>query len=198
MSNTTRISAALAAGALLLSLVGAPAPAVATRPGGEPIAELLAVFPDLRNGMVGYLNVTRADWCAWEASGFDGPAPLIEAFSPTWVHTTGTGQVRGRARDDLHLELWRLDDDAELTSSCEDTSDATEVFATGSADVTAADLSFDTGGHGAYVADMTIRATLDGTDGHAYHYRLHVISLVDPNGVVRHGDTAHMTLNRIG
>ncbi len=198
MSIITRIAIALATVALTLSMAATPTIAAATPPGGEDVAQILFVFPDVRNGLVGYLNITRADFCAWEDSGYAGPPPLLEEFSPTWEHTTGTGQVRGVARDELHLELWPANDDPGGVSSCEDTSDAAGPFATGQADVWVSDIPNGTGGYGAYVADGTVRATLDGTDGHQYRYHLHVIELVDPNGVVRQADNAHMTLTRIG
>ena len=194
-SISKRAAVALAAGALPLSLA-TTSPAAAIPPHAEKNAPLLAVFPDFDNQLVGYLNITRADFCAWEAGGFVGEAPLLEAASPAWTRVTGTGEVSGVARDELHLELWPMDADAAGMSSCEDTSDATGPFATGRADVRASDRGvFDTDdGHGAYVADMTIHAELTGVDGGRYRYRLHVIQVDDGKGTVRLQDSDHMRL----
>lgn len=198
MSTTTkRIAAvALAASALTLSLATTASTAAAIPPHAEDIAPLLAVFPDFDNGLVGYMNTTREEFCAWEAGGFDGPAPLLKEASPAWERVTGTGEVGGVARDELHLELWPMDADAAGASSCEDTSDATEPFATGLADVRASDRGlYDTNdGHGAYVADMTFHSVLTGSDGGRYRYHLHVMEVLDGKGRVRHLDSAHFRL----
>lgn len=191
-----RAAVALVAGALPLSLATTATPAAATPPPTEEIASLLAVFPDFDNQLVGYLNITRAAFCAWEAGGFVGEPPLLEEFSPTRSRVTGTGELSGVARDELHLELWPMDADAAGMSSCEDTSDATEPFATGDADVSASDRGvFGTDdGHGAYVADMTIHSVLTGADGDRYRFVLHVIQVTDATGTVRLQDSDHMRL----
>ncbi|HEX6335455.1 MAG TPA: hypothetical protein VFZ85_00735 [Jiangellaceae bacterium] len=110
------------------------------------------MFPDFDNGLVGFLNTTRESYCAWEAGGHVGPAPLLIDASPAWSRVTGTGELSGVARDALHLELWPMDGDATGAGPCEDTSDATEPFAAGLADVRARDRELDgtDDGHGAY------------------------------------------------
>lgn len=198
MTTTIRRAAvALAAGALTLAPTANTAAAIP--PHAEEIASILAVFPDFDNGLVGYLNVTREAFCAWEANGYAGPAPLLNETSPAWARVTGTGELSGVARDQLHLELWPMDANAAGVSSCADTSDATEPFATGSADVRASDRGVDDtdDGHGAYAADMTIHAALTGPDGSRYGYHLHVIEVVDAGGNVRHFDSAHMRLTTL-
>lgn len=195
-SISKRAAVALVTGALPLSLATTANPAAAIPPHAEEIAPLLAVFPDFDNQLVGYLNITRADFCAWETGGFAGEPPLLEAASPAWSRVTGTGEVSGVARDELHLELWPMNADAAGMSSCEDTSDAIGPFATGRADVRASDRGvFDTDdGRGAYVADMSIHAVLTGADGDRYRYHLHVIQVDDAKGTVRLQDSDHMRL----
>ena len=200
MSNLSmRAAVALVAGALPLSLATTAPPASAIPPRAEEIAPILAVFPDFDNRLVGYLNITREGFCAWEAGGMVGEPPLLEPASPAWERTTGTGEVGGIAMDVLHLELWPMDADPSGQSSCEDTSDATGPFATGSGDVRATDRSlYDSDdGHGAYVADMGFRAVLTGADGSRYRYHLHVIQVNDGNGTVRLQDADHMRLIRL-
>jgi len=191
-----RVAVALAAAALPLSLATAANPAAAIPPHAEEIAPVIAVFPDFDNRLVAYLNTTREGFCAWEAAGFVGEPPLLNELSPAWERTTGTGEVGGVARDELHLELWPMDADPAGVSSCEDTSDATGPFATGSADVRATDRSLygTDDGHGAYVADMDFRAVLTGSDGSRYRYHMHVIEVFDGEGRVRHLDSAHLRL----
>jgi hypothetical protein len=198
-STTKRVAVALAAAALPLSLATAANPAAAIPPHAEEIAPLLAVFPDFDNRLVAYLNTTREGFCAWEAAGFVGDPPLLKELSPAWERTTGTGEVGGVARDELHLELWPMDVDAEGASSCEDTSDATGPFATGDADVRASDRSLygTDDGRGAYVADMKFHAVLTGSDGGRYGYHLHVKEVFDGKGRVRHLDSAHIRLTTL-
>lgn len=199
MFTTKRAAAALAAAALPLSLVTTASTATAIPPHSEDIAPLLAVFPDVENGLVGFLNVTREGYCAWEAGGHVGPPPLLKEASPGWERVTGTGEVGGVARDELHLELWPMDDDAAGMSACDDTEGASVAFATGRADVRASDRSLygTDDGHGAYVADMTFHAVLSGPDGSRYGYHLHVIEVFDGQGNPRLVDADHMRLTTL-
>ncbi len=198
MSTSKPAMAILSAGvAATLSLTAPAGTAAAIPPHAEAIAPILAVFPDVDHGLAGFLNITRADWCAWEAGGFVGEPPLLVPLSPAWEHVTGTGQISGVARDDLHMELWPLDEDVQFEGACLDTDDATEPFAVGEADVRASDKDpYGTSdGNGVdYLGDMTMNAALQGTDGHEYGYHVHVIELSDANGVLRLGDAAHFTL----
>jgi hypothetical protein len=195
--STTKRALAFAAGAVALS-VAVATPATAIPPHAEADAPLLAVFPDLDNGLVGYLNVTRADWCAWEAAGAAGDPPLLEPGSPSWERVTGTGEVSGNARDELHLELWPLDDDAAFESSCEDTSDATEAFAVGRADVRASQMPLENDdGHGAWLGRIGFVSELTGSDGSRYRYHAHAMELYDGKGNARLLDAAHFRLVRL-
>jgi len=198
MRTTTRAAVALAAGALAMSLTTTAGTAAAIPPHAEDVAPLLAVFPDLDNGLVGYLNTTREEWCAWEAGGSAGAPPLLKDASPAWERVTGTGEVSGNARDELHLELWPLDADAELVSSCEDTSDATGPFATGRADVRAAELALEgDDGRGAWFGRLGFNADLTGTEGGRYRYHVYYMELVDAKGRVRLADSPHIRLTTL-
>ena len=198
-TTSKRGAVALAAGALTLSLTATASPASAIPPHAQNVADILAVFLDADNGLVGYLNITREDFCDWETGGFVGAPPLLKPTSPAWERITGTGEVGGVARDTLALELWPLDANAGGVSSCDDTNDATGPFATGPADVRASDrrLYDSDDGHGAYVADMTFHAQLNGTGGGRYRYHLHVLEVTDGQGNQRHLDSDHMRLVRL-
>ena len=186
MFTTKRATVALAAGAVALSLAVAT-PATAIPPHAEEDAPLLAVFPDLDNRLVGFLNVTRADWCAWEADGSEEEPPLLKPASPSWERVTGTGEVSGNARDELHLELWPLDDDATLEGACEDTSDATEPLAVGRADVRASQMPLENDdGRGTWLGKTGFTAELTGSDGGSYRYHGRAMELYDGKGNLRH------------
>jgi hypothetical protein len=185
MFTTKRATAALAASAIVLT-VAVASPAAAIPPHAEPDPGIAAVFPDLDNGLVGYLNFTRADFCAWEAGGFVDPPPYLESSS-SWVRVTGTGELSGNARGNLHLELWPLNDDAGLESSCEDTSDATAPFAIGRADVRASQMPLENDdGRGAWLGKVGFKAELTGSHGSRYRYHAHAIELFDGKGDARH------------
>ncbi len=201
MSTTKHAVSALAVGALTLALTAPARTAAAIPPQAEEVADISAVYPDVEHGFVGFLNFTREGFCAWVAGGGKGDPPLLVPTSPAWEHTTGTGQIAGVAYgENLHLELWKFDPDAALEGPCEDTDDATDPFAAGVADVRSRDgdpYGTDDGHGVAYRGDTTIQAVLTGSDGNRYGYHMHVLDLVDPNGVWRQPDAAHITLTRL-
>ncbi len=94
------------AAALLVAVVGA-APVQADPPEQteEPI---FGVFPDFEHGLAGFWNITREDYCAWQASGFAGPPPVIELV-PVVMHETGQGAVVASYNAMRPIELWTLD-----------------------------------------------------------------------------------------
>lgn len=193
MSTFTRATVALVAGATALALA---TPALAVPPHAEPDTGVVAVFPDLDNGLVAYLNFTRAGFCAWEAGGSVGEWPYLDAVS-SWERVTGTGEVSGNARGNLHLELWPLDDDFALESSCEDTSDATEPIAVGRADVRASQMPLENDdGRGAWLGRIAFKGDLIGSDGTRYRYLGHATELYDGQGNVRRttDDSARLRL----
>jgi hypothetical protein len=200
MVTTQRTTVAAGAVALCLALalsLAVATPAAAVPPHAEPDPQVAMVFPDLDNGLVGYVNFTRADFCAWEAGGSVGPPPFLQA-SLSWLRVTGTGEVSGNARGNLHVELWPLDDDAALESSCDDTSAATGPFAVGRADVRASQMPLEhDDGRGAWLGKAGLKADLTGSDGTRYRYHAHVIELYDGKGRVRHIDAAHFRLTTL-
>ena len=90
------------------------------------------IFPDVDNQLVVFWNITRDDYCAWEADGFPGDPP-IDAPVPVQIVTTPTGALVYRWNAVRHFELWTMNEDAPLTGPCEDTDDSTEPWATGAA-----------------------------------------------------------------
>jgi hypothetical protein len=129
----TRSAALVAAMALALT---AAAPASATPDTFEE--PIFTAFPDLENGLVVFWNISRDDYCAWEAGGFQGPAPVTERVSGRF-NVLPSGAVVGGWAMSSSLELWTLNEDAPLTGPCEDTDDSSIAWATGSARVTSTD-----------------------------------------------------------
>ncbi|HET9853393.1 MAG TPA: hypothetical protein VFP56_12950 [Candidatus Limnocylindrales bacterium] len=125
--------AGLIALALLLST------ATPTLAGTETFEEpIFSVFPDTSNHLVGFWNITRDAYCAWEAEGFAGPAPVTELVTGQF-RVVSRGPVIARYAVTRNLELWPLDQDATLSGPCADTDESAVPFAIGTAHVAATD-----------------------------------------------------------
>jgi hypothetical protein len=173
--------------AALLALSAAPAAGAPPERVEEPVFQ---IFPDEENGLVVFWNITRDDYCAWEASDFDGDPPVVSLITVTYL-TLPTGPVILQSRGVSHLELWTLDEGADLSGPCQDTDDSTEPWATGTAAVTANDNDLDHfvsleaglkrtnsfGGGG--------RGTVTDGDGATHHYSFTFRALGDNTGGFR-------------
>lgn len=96
------------------------------------------IFPDEENGLAVFWNTTRDAFCAWEEGGFVGPEPVIEPVTVSTLET-GKGAIVGSFRATRPIELWMLDEDADLSGPCTDTDNQTGPWATGDATVTSND-----------------------------------------------------------
>jgi hypothetical protein len=101
------------------------------QPTEEEVA-VFSIFPDTRHDLVVFWNITRDGYCAWEASGFEGEPPVIELVSAR-ENELPSGVVIASYEATRPLELWRLDEGADLSGPCQDTDDSSEPWATGSA-----------------------------------------------------------------
>jgi hypothetical protein len=195
--NRLKFNAKVAALTLPICL-GIPAataaPASATPPQAEEIATLAWIFPDTDNNLIGFLNISRADFCAWVGAGGEEPPPFVDPLSPAWVHERGDGGIGAVAIDDLYLELWRLDEGATPDDACADTDDSDAPIATGTTRMVAVDHLFEINEHGALGAQWNGTSRLTAPDGTAYKYQFFTLELHDPRGNVRHDDTLRSTL----
>jgi hypothetical protein len=156
----------LLATVLALTVV-APASAREHQEGGEAI---FGLFPDEENGVAVFWNITRENFCEWEAGGFEGEPP-VESLVPADIVETDDGALMGSYNATRPMELWTLDADVPpLISACEDTDDNGDPWATGSATVVGKDndLLSDT-------VDLNIfgdkgRGTVYEADGTAWSY----------------------------
>ena len=123
-----KLTSLAAAGILTLGLV-APASAAPPERGEE---FLWSIFLDQEHGLVAFWNMTRHDFCEWEASDFDGEPP-VDHLIPIMLVFEPNGAIKASWGDTAPLELWALNEDAELTGPCEDTDDSESPWAAGSA-----------------------------------------------------------------
>ena len=123
-----KLASLAAAGILALGLV-APASAAPPERGEE---FLWSIFLDQEHGLVAFWNMTRADYCEWEASDFDGDPP-VDHLIPIMLVFEPSGAIKTSWGDTAPLELWALDEDADFSGPCEDTDDSNSPWAAGSA-----------------------------------------------------------------
>ncbi len=123
-----KLTSLVAAGILALGLV-APASAAPPERGEE---FLWSIFLDQEHDLVAFWNMTRADYCEWEASDFDGDPP-VDHLIPIMLVFEPSGAIKTSWGDTAPLELWALDEDADFSGPCEDTDDSTSPWAAGSA-----------------------------------------------------------------
>jgi len=154
--------------AFLVALVAA-APVHADPPAQteEPI---FGVFPDLENGFAVFWNITREDFCTWQAGGFAGAPPVIELV-PASMHETGKGAFVASYKATRPIELWALDSDVPpLGDPCSDTSDQSAPWATGAVHVTYTDNDLFASMTRMNVFGDRGEGTVFDADGAAWHY----------------------------
>ncbi len=171
-----------------------PTTASAIPPQAQEIATFAWIFPDLDNHLIGFLNISREDFCAWVDGGAEGPPPLKDPASPAWVHERGNGGMGVVAMDTIYLELWRLDEGAPAQDACADTDDGDAPLAVGAADMVGVDHLFDFIEHGAIGAQWNGRAQLTGQGGARYKYQFFSLELHSADGTLRQDDMLRSTL----
>ena len=91
------------------------------------------------------VNITRDDFCAWEESEFDGPAP-VGTLIPAKFKEVGPGAVVGsfQSATQVSIELWQVDPDVPpFIGPCEDTDEQSAPWASGEARWMATDNDLD-------------------------------------------------------
>lgn len=176
--------ALVAALAMILTL-GLAAPASARPDTFEDT--IFAIFPDLEHELVVFWNITRDDYCAWQADGFQDAPPVTQLVSGRF-HILPNGAIVGAYAATTYLELWLMNEDAPLTGPCEDTDDSSAPWAVGTARVQSTDNDVD---HDETVAAGVVRGNAFGQrglgtvvdiDGATRHYSWIFLGLNDPNG----------------
>jgi hypothetical protein len=129
--------------ALAVLALGVAAQTAAAPPEQVELDDFFPLFADVDDGLGLFVNVSRDDLCAWEASGFVGPPPVDQIVS-VQLNETGKGAVVANFKGVLSVELWRFDQDVPpLIGLCPATDDQSGPWATGTAYVQANDNDFD-------------------------------------------------------
>jgi hypothetical protein len=162
-----RILSLVGALALFMTVTAVPVQADPPVQVEEPI---FFIFPDVENGLAVFWNITRDDFCAWEASEFTGPPPVTEPITASF-HETGQGAIVTSFHASRPIELWKFDDDVPpLLGACEDTDDQTGPWATGVVSVTANDNDLEVSGTRTNSFGDRGRGTVEDGDGGRWHY----------------------------
>ena len=117
---------------LAMFMAASAMPAHAEPPRSEE--NVFFIFPDEDNSFAVFWNTTRSEFCAWEEGGFVGPEPAIEPVTVVSIET-GKGAIVESFHATRPIELWALDEDADLSGPCVDTDDQTAAWAAGDARV---------------------------------------------------------------
>lgn len=145
-------------------------PATADPPERHEV-DIFSVFLDLENELVGFWNITRDDLCAWVAGGFQGPPPVGELIAAQEVATGQEKEARvGSFHATRSLELWQLDENADLSGPCEDTDEQTGALLTGTATVTGNDNDLDVSGTRVNSFGERGQGTVEDNDGSKWRY----------------------------
>lgn len=150
----------------LLLLVAMPAQADPPENIEEPI---FFIVPDTTYDMAVFWNITRADFCAWEAGGFPGPPPIEEPIDIRFKET-GKGAMVASFQATRALELWHLDTDADLSGPCRDTDDQIGPAALGVARVEGNDNDVFVSGTRMNAFGDRGQGRLKADDGATWHY----------------------------
>ncbi len=171
---------ALVAVALLLA-VAVPVSADPPERIEEPI---VLVFPDLTYGIAVFWNTTREAICQWEEGGFQGPPPYEELVTVR-LKETGKGAVVGSFQALRSIEIWHLDDDADLSGPCADTDDQSGPLAKGTARVQGHDNDLFVSGTRVNAFGEHGQGNLRGADGSHWHYSWTFLAHIDRTGDFR-------------
>lgn len=170
MRRTASLSVSLA---LALGVVAAPAAAAPPERFEDPI---YLNWADLDQGKVVFVNITRDDLCDWIDSGFAGPPPVVQPV-PVQFNETPTGAVVAKfTMRGVHIEMFDLDEDADLSGPCDDTDDSPTPWATGTANAVGTDndlfhdASIEMGLHRANAFGDQGQAQLRDSSGGRWHY----------------------------
>jgi hypothetical protein len=173
-----RRAATIAALALLVTAVASPA--AAAPPERIEVDAFLGAL-DLEHGLVVFWNISRDDYCEWEAGGFVG-APPVTRLIPAQEHLVRGEVLMGRFGGTSNLELWTLDEDADLSGACQDTDDQSGPWATGTARLrgTDNDIAVSLTRTNAFGARLNGRVV--DVDGKTWQYMLGFQLRIDRNG----------------
>ena len=159
------------------------APASAAPPVREDV-DFFAITLDLEHEQVIFWNISRDDFCAWEASNFEGPAPVQQLMPAQFVETSN-GAVILLGGGVSTLELWTLDEGADLSGPCQDTDAQDGPWAVGTARWTLNDNDVDVSGSRSNAFGERAQGSAVDAAGNTWHISWHFRLLIDRNGEFR-------------
>jgi hypothetical protein len=161
----------------------AVAPASAAPPAREEV-DFFAIALDPEHELVMFWNITRDDFCAWEASDFEGPAPVQRLIPANFVETR-QGAVVLLGNGVSTIELWALDEGADLSGPCQDTDAQDGPWAVGTARWTLNDNDLDVSGTRTNAFGERVRGSVVDGAGNTWRFSGHVRLVIDRDGEFR-------------
>ena len=170
----------VAAAATLALLAATAVSQAAAAPPDRIEVDVFTIALDPEHELVVFWNISRDDFCEWEATEFDGPAPV------TMLIPAQERVVRGEVLMVTYggtssLELWMLDEDADLSGPCQDTDDQAGPWATGSGDVIGRDNDVDVSLSRTNSFGERLTGTVVDIDGNTWQFSGHFQARIDRN-----------------
>jgi len=165
------------AAALALLATAAVSPATAAPPNRIEV-EVFVIALDLEHELVVFWNISRDDFCAWEESEFDGPPP-VTMLVPAQEHVVRGEVLLATYGGTSSLELWMLDEDADLSGPCQDTDAQAGPWATGTADLKGHDNDVDVSLTRTNAFGEQLNGTVVDVDGNTWRFSAGVQLRID-------------------
>ena len=166
---------------VLLTLAVTP---VSAAPPVREDVDFFTITLDPEHELVVFWNISRDDFCEWEASDFEGPAPVQQLIPAQFVET-GKGALVGVGSGMSTLELWALDEGADLSGPCQDTDSQTAPWAVGTAWWTLNDNDLDVSGTRINAFGERGIGTVVDAAGNTRHYSWHFRLVIDRHDELR-------------
>lgn len=183
MSRRTR-QPLLVLALLSMLMMLAMAPASAAPPAREEV-DFFTIAHDPEHELFLFWNISRDDFCAWEARNFEGPAPVQRLIPASFVET-GKGAVVLRGDGVSTLELWALDEGAPTSPApCQDTDAQEGPWAVGTARWTVNDNDLAVSGTRTNAFGERVRGKVVDAAGNIWHFSGHVRLVIDRDGEFR-------------
>jgi hypothetical protein len=163
--------------ALLTAAVASPA---AAAPANRIEVDVFSTILDLEHELVVFWNISRDDFCAWEATDFDGPAP-VTMLIPAHEHEVRGELLMVNWGGVSSLELWNLDEGADLSGPCQDTDAQAGPWATGTAHQRGHDNDIDVSLTRTNAFGENLTGTVVDGDGNTWQYMSRFMARIDRN-----------------
>ena len=166
--------------AVLTLLTAAVASPAAAAPANRIEVDVFSTVLDLEHELVVFWNISRDDFCAWEATDFDGPAPVTRLI-PAHEHVVRDDVLMVNWGGTSSLELWSLDEGADLSGPCQDTDGQTGPWATGTAYMRGHDNDIDVSLTRTNAFGENLNGTVVDGDGNTWQFMSRFMVRIDRN-----------------